>query len=106
MGLSYMTGAAVATMIAVAVGRAAALTLLPALLGYLGPHVDRLRSLRPRRTNPLPPRALVQLGARRPAPPARRAGSSQPPCFGRARRPGRGPALRLRPTPATTQPDS
>jgi RND superfamily putative drug exporter len=52
MGLSYMTGAAVATMIAVAVVVVAALTLLPALLGYLGRHVDRLRVIRPRRTNP------------------------------------------------------
>lgn len=48
MGLSYMTGAAVATMIAVTVVVLAALTLLPALLAMLGTRVDRLRLLRPR----------------------------------------------------------
>jgi RND superfamily putative drug exporter len=48
MGLSYMTGAAVATMIAVSVVVLASLTLLPALLGMLGTRVDRLRLLRPR----------------------------------------------------------
>ncbi|HWH28540.1 MAG TPA: MMPL family transporter, partial [Mycobacteriales bacterium] len=48
MGLSYMTGAAVATMIAVTVVVLAALTLLPALLGMLGTRVDRWRLLRTR----------------------------------------------------------
>jgi RND superfamily putative drug exporter len=45
MGLSYMTGAAVATMIAVAVVLLATLTLLPALLALLGHRVERLRVL-------------------------------------------------------------
>jgi RND superfamily putative drug exporter len=48
MGLSYMTGAAVATMIAVGVVVLAAMTLLPALLGMLGHRVNRWRLLRPR----------------------------------------------------------
>jgi len=45
MGLSYMTGAAVATMVAVGVVVLAALTLFPALLGLLGRRVDLLRVL-------------------------------------------------------------
>ena len=49
MGLSYMTGAAVATMVAVAVVVLASLTLFPALLGLLGTRVDRLRVLPSRR---------------------------------------------------------
>jgi RND superfamily putative drug exporter len=48
MGLSYMTGAAVATMIAVGVVVLAAVTLLPALLGMLGHRVNRWRLLRTR----------------------------------------------------------
>ena len=43
MGLSFMRGAAVVTIVAVLVVMAAAVTLFPALLGYLGKHVDRLR---------------------------------------------------------------
>jgi RND superfamily putative drug exporter len=43
MGLSYMRGVAVVTIIAVLVVMGAALTLFPALLGYFGRHVDRLR---------------------------------------------------------------
>jgi RND superfamily putative drug exporter len=43
MGLSFMSGAAAVTMVAVLVVMAAAVTLLPALLGYLGRWVDRLR---------------------------------------------------------------
>ncbi len=43
MGLSFMRGAAVVTIVAVAVVLIANLTLFPALLGYLGRHVDRLR---------------------------------------------------------------
>jgi RND superfamily putative drug exporter len=49
MGLSYMTGAAVATMIAVGVVVVASVTLLPALLGMLGRRVDSWRVLRPRK---------------------------------------------------------
>jgi RND superfamily putative drug exporter len=45
MGLSFMTGAAAATMVAVLVVMAAAVTLFPALLGYLGRWLDRLRVL-------------------------------------------------------------
>jgi RND superfamily putative drug exporter len=43
MGLSFMRGAAVVTIFGVLVIMAAAMTLFPALLGYLGKHVDRLR---------------------------------------------------------------
>jgi RND superfamily putative drug exporter len=43
MGLSFMRGAAVVTILAVLVVMAASLTLFPALLGYLGRHIDRLR---------------------------------------------------------------
>jgi RND superfamily putative drug exporter len=42
-GLSYMYGVAISAAIAVLVVMLAAITLLPALLGYLGPRVDRLR---------------------------------------------------------------
>jgi putative drug exporter of the RND superfamily len=43
MGLSFMRGAAVVTIVAVFVVMAAAVTLFPALLGYVGRWVDRLR---------------------------------------------------------------
>jgi putative drug exporter of the RND superfamily len=43
MGLSFMRGAAVVTILAVLVVMAASITLFPALLGYLGRHIDRLR---------------------------------------------------------------
>jgi RND superfamily putative drug exporter len=43
MGLSFMRGAALVTILGVLVVMAAAATLFPALLGYLGAHVDRLR---------------------------------------------------------------
>jgi putative drug exporter of the RND superfamily len=43
MGLSFMRGAAVVTIVSVLVVMAAAITLFPALLGYLGKRIDRLR---------------------------------------------------------------
>jgi RND superfamily putative drug exporter len=43
MGLSFMRGAALVTILSVLVVMAASVTLFPALLGYLGRHVDRLR---------------------------------------------------------------
>src|SRR5829696_1182881 len=43
MGLSFMRGAAVVTILAVLVVMVASVTLFPALLGFLGKHVDRLR---------------------------------------------------------------
>ncbi|HZO68865.1 MAG TPA: MMPL family transporter [Kribbellaceae bacterium] len=43
MGLSFMRGAAVVTIVAVFIVVAAAITLFPALLGYVGRWVDRLR---------------------------------------------------------------
>ena len=42
-GLPYMYGVAISASIAVLVVMVAAVTLLPALLSYLGPRVDRLR---------------------------------------------------------------
>ena len=43
MGLSFMRGAALVTILGVLVVMPASMTLFPALLGYLGRHVDRLR---------------------------------------------------------------
>jgi RND superfamily putative drug exporter len=43
VGLSIMNGTAVVTMVATLVVLAAAITLFPALLGYLGTRIDRLR---------------------------------------------------------------
>ena len=43
MGLSFMRGAAVVTIAAVLLVMVAATTLFPALLGYLGTRIDRLR---------------------------------------------------------------
>jgi uncharacterized membrane protein YdfJ with MMPL/SSD domain len=43
VGLPAMNGTAVATMVATLVVMVAAITLFPALLGYLGRHIDRLR---------------------------------------------------------------
>lgn len=43
MGLSIMDGTAVVTMVALLIVMLAALTLFPALLGYLGRWIDRLR---------------------------------------------------------------
>jgi RND superfamily putative drug exporter len=43
MGLSFMRGAAMVTILGVFVVMAASVTLFPALLGYFGRHVDRLR---------------------------------------------------------------
>jgi RND superfamily putative drug exporter len=43
VGLSVMNGTAVVTMLATLVVMVAAITLFPALLGYLGPRIDRLR---------------------------------------------------------------
>jgi putative drug exporter of the RND superfamily len=50
MGLSFMRGAALVTIVGVLVVMAAALTLFPALLGYLGRRIDRLRVLPRRRS--------------------------------------------------------
>ncbi|MFW6092295.1 MAG: MMPL family transporter, partial [Actinomycetota bacterium] len=43
MGLSFMRGAGAVTIAAVLIAMAAAATLFPALLGYVGAHIDRLR---------------------------------------------------------------
>ena len=49
MGLAYMRGAALVTIIAVLVVMLSAFTLFPALLALLGDHLDRLRIPLPRR---------------------------------------------------------
>src|SRR5262249_14837853 len=48
MGLTYLYGVALAAIIAVLVVMAAAVTLLPALLGFAGRRIERLRIPRPR----------------------------------------------------------
>ena len=49
VGLPYITGAALGAIFAVLLVMASALTLLPALLGVLGPRIDRLSVRRKRR---------------------------------------------------------
>jgi RND superfamily putative drug exporter len=49
VGLPYITGAAIGAIFAVLLVMSAALTLLPALLGALGPRIDRLSIRRTRR---------------------------------------------------------
>ena len=56
MGLSFMRGAALATIVGVLVVMVAAVTLFPALLGYFGRWIDRLRL-------PLGRRRPVQIAA-------------------------------------------
>ncbi len=53
MGLSFMRGAAFVTIVAVLVVMLAAITLFPALLGYAGHRIDRLRIPLPRRRRPV-----------------------------------------------------
>ncbi|HTY70966.1 MAG TPA: MMPL family transporter [Actinomycetes bacterium] len=49
MGLSFMRGAALVTIVAVLAVMASAMTLFPALLGFFGKRIDRLRIPMPRR---------------------------------------------------------
>ena len=56
MGLSFMRGAALVTILAVLVVMLASITLFPAMLGFLGRHVDRL-------SLPLARRAQVQVAS-------------------------------------------
>jgi putative drug exporter of the RND superfamily len=51
VGLPYITGAALGAIFAVLLVMSAALTLLPALLGALGPRIDRLTVRRTRRSS-------------------------------------------------------
>jgi RND superfamily putative drug exporter len=64
MGLPYLYGAALAAMVAVLIVMAASVTLLPALLGYMGRRVDRLRIPGTRRTPVDPDRAPAARWAR------------------------------------------
>jgi len=43
MGLSFMRGAALVTTAAIAIVLLSAITLFPAMLGYFGANIDRLR---------------------------------------------------------------
>ncbi len=52
MGLSFMRGAALVTILGVLVVMVASITLFPALLGYFGKRIDRLRLPLPHRTTP------------------------------------------------------
>ncbi|MEP6762402.1 MAG: MMPL family transporter, partial [Sporichthyaceae bacterium] len=52
MGLSFMRGAALVTILGVLVVMLASVTLFPALLGYFGKRIDRLRLPLPHRTTP------------------------------------------------------
>src|SRR4029453_4424604 len=56
VGLSIMNGTAVVTLVATLVVMVAAITLFPALLGYLGRRIDRLRG-------PLGGRRAAQISA-------------------------------------------
>ncbi|WP_441248533.1 MMPL family transporter [Kitasatospora sp. McL0602] len=58
MGLSFMRGAAVSAILSVLVVLAASATLFPALLGYLGRHIERLRLPLPRRRAAQPANAV------------------------------------------------
>ena len=99
MGLTAMRGAAVVTIIAVLVVMLAAVTLLPALLGFVGHRIDRLRLPVPRSSAPsrwapagrsaVQRRPWLALGARARA--ARAAGAAVP------GRPLRLPGRRQRP---------
>ena len=106
-GLSYMYGVALSAAIAVLVMMLAAITLLPALLSYLGPRVDRLRipllgrtaaGGRPRQARSRPPCAGPTASRSAPgSPPSRRRR-----CCSRSRR--RPSACgSASPTPATTR---
>jgi putative drug exporter of the RND superfamily len=75
-GLSYMYGVAISASLAVLVMMLAAITLLPALLSYLGPRVDRLRipllgrTLRPKGDGESPAARWSHAVQRRPWPAA------------------------------------
>ena len=82
MGLSFLYGLAIGTSIAVFIAVAAALTLLPALLGFIGFNIDKLSIHRKNRTRSrdqrLEPLGRLRPGATRsPSPPS--ASSSWPP---------------------------
>ena len=104
-GLPYMYGVAISASLAVLVVMLASITLLPALLSYLGPRVDRLRipflgrsARRRRATANRPPRAGATPSSGAPGPrrsPRRRSCSRWP------RR--RSACASASPTPATTR---
>ena len=107
-GLPYMYGVAISASLAVLVVMLAAVTLLPALLSYLGPKVDRLRipflgraARRPRATASRPPRAGATPSSGGRGPPR----SPRPRSCSRWRRP-RSACASASPTPATTRRDT
>ena len=104
-GLPYMYGVAISASLAVLVVMLASVTLLPALLSYLGPRVDRLRipflgrsAEDGGQTGSRPPRAgaTPSSGGRGPPRSPRRR------CCSRWRRP-RSACASASPTPATTR---
>ena len=104
-GLPYMYGVAISASLAVLVVMLAAVTLLPALLSYLGPKVDRLRIPFLGRDAEGRGRRRVARGAlepRGPAPAVDRRRSPPPRCCSRWRRP-RSACASASPTPATTR---
>ena len=103
-GLPYMYGVAISTSLAVLVVMFAAITLLPALLSYLGPRVDRLRI--PFLGRPCGPRATRSRRRRAGATScsAGRGRSRSPPPRSCSRsRPRRSACGSASPTPATTR---
>ncbi len=107
-GLPYMYGVAISASLAVLVVMLAAVTLLPALLSYLGPKVDRLRipllgrtADKAKATANRPPPAGATPSSGGPGP--RR--SSPPRCCWRSPR-RRSACASASPTPATTRPDT
>ena len=104
-GLPYMYGVAISASLAVLVVMLAAITLLPALLSYLGPNVDRLRipflgrHAEGRGQRRVARRALEPRGPAAARGPPR---SPRPRCCSRWRRP-RSACASASPTPATTR---
>ena len=103
-GLPYMYGVAISASLAVLVVMLAAVTLLPALLSYLGPNVDRLRipflgrTLKTESNGESPAARWSHAVQRRPWPPR----SPPPRCCWRWRR-RRSACASASPTPATTR---
>jgi RND superfamily putative drug exporter len=107
MGLSFMRGAGLVAIVGVLVVMAAAVTLFPALLGYVGRHVDRLRVVPGRRSvqvaaggHVVPGRTWLSWGASSSGTPSSPSSPAWRSCS-RSRRPSSACAS-ASPTPATT----
>ena len=94
MGLPYLYGAALATIVSVLVVMAASVTLVPALMAIAGTRIDRLRIPGTNRAAGRPGRGAGRaLGPRRPAPAVGRGGRRRRSCCSCSPRPFAG--LRL-----------